>query len=127
MILFPQPDLVSVAGVRHNELALRHPRESTFWQRIARRFEFENVPDGPHRVSAVWVPSGDLFLYNRDAGSKTGKARIYLRPRPRPQVSRRMPLQLQELRVGQLVEVLSLAGTQPTLYEPELQMSTEAR
>src|SRR5579863_1890940 len=55
-------DLVSVADVRHNELVFRHPRKSTFWQRIARCFEFENVPDGPHPVSAVSVPSGTHLI-----------------------------------------------------------------
>jgi hypothetical protein len=30
-------------------------------------------------------------------------------------------VQLQELRAGQLVEVLSLTGTQPALYEPVIQ------
>jgi len=73
MILFPQPDLVSVAGVRHNELALRHPRESTFWQRIARRFEFENVPDGPHRVSAVWVLRETYFSTTEMRARRQGR------------------------------------------------------
>ena len=55
-------DLVSVAAVRHNELALRRSHKSTFWQRIARCFEFEKVPDGSHPVSAVWVPSGTHLI-----------------------------------------------------------------
>ena len=129
-------DLVSVADVRHNEVALRQPSKSTFWQRIARYFEFENVPDGSHPVSAVWVPSGahlilrgiPTFLQQR-YGLEEEEGAIYLRPDSQDGTSRGelrfnngALLQLQELRVGQLVEVLSLAGTQPTLYEPELQM-----
>jgi hypothetical protein len=129
-------DLVSVADVRHNESALRHSGKSSFWHRITRCFGFENAPDSSHPVSPVWVPSGTYlilkgiptFLQQR-YGLEEEEGAIYLRPDTEDGTSRGglrfnngALIQLQELRVGQLVEVLSLAGTQPTLYEPELQM-----
>jgi hypothetical protein len=129
-------DLVSVADIRADEWASGHPRKSTFWQGIARGFECENVPDGSHPVSAVWVPSGTYlilkdipkFLQQR-YGLEEDEGAIYLRPDAGDGTSggelrfnNGALVQLRELRAGQLVEVLSLAGTQPTLYEPELRM-----
>ena len=110
---------------------------STFWQGIARCFESENTSDGSPPVPVVWVPSGtylilkDLprFLQQR-YGLEEEEGAIYLRPDAGDGTSggelcfnNGALVQLRELRAGQLVEVLSLAGTQPTLYEPELQMT----
>jgi hypothetical protein len=129
-------DLVSVADIRSDEWACSHPRKSTFWRAIARCLEIENAPDDSHPVSAVWVPSGTYlilkeipkFLQQR-YGLEEEEGAIYLRPDTEDGTSRGelrfnngALVQLRELRAGQLVEVLSLAGTQPTLYEPELQM-----
>jgi hypothetical protein len=129
-------DLVSVADIRHDELPFKHYGKTTFWQRIARCFEFKNVPDGSHPLWAVWVPSGTYLILRaiptslqQRYGLEEEEGAIYLRPDTQDGTSRGelrfnngALVQLQELRVGQLVEVLSLAGTQPTLYEPELQM-----
>jgi hypothetical protein len=51
------PDLVSVADIRERDLTHRHQHKRTLWQRI--RHSLENISDGSHPVSAVWVPSGD--------------------------------------------------------------------
>ena len=129
-------DLVSVADIRQNKSAFRHSGTSTFWQRIRRCFELENAEDSPHPVSPVWVPSGTYLILKgiptslqQRYGLEEEEGAIYLRPDTEDGTSRGglrfnngALIQLQELRVGQLVEVLSLAGTQPTLYEPELQM-----
>lgn len=127
-------DLVSVADVRFRDWTLRQSRKRTFWQRIAHRSE--SLPDGPHPVLAVWVPSGThLILKGIPAslqqryGLEEEEGAIFLRPDTEDGMSRGelrfnngALVQLQELRAGQIVEVLSLAGTQWTLYEPELQM-----
>ena len=129
-------DLVSVADIGADEWSRSHPRKSTFWHGIARCFESENAPYGSPPVLAVWVPSGtylilkDLskFLQQR-YGLEEEEGAIYLQPDAGDGTSggelrfnNGALIQLRELRAGQLVEVLSLAGTQPTLYEPELQM-----
>jgi hypothetical protein len=129
-------DLVSLADVRDNELALRPSRKSTFWQCIARCFEFENVPDGSHPVPAVWVPSGTHLILTgvptslqQRYGLEEEEGAVFLRSDTENGTSQGelrfnngAVVQLQELRAGQVMEVLSLAGTQPTLYEPQLQM-----
>jgi hypothetical protein len=62
-------------------------------------------------------------------GLEEEEGAIFLRPdtqddssRGRLRFNNGAVVQLQERRAGQLVEVLSLAGTQPTVYEPELQV-----
>jgi len=127
--------LVSVADVRYGRLTIRHPRcKRTFWQKLLRCFE--NVSDGSHTLSAVWVPSGTHLILKgipsslqQRYGLEEEEGAIFLRP-DRQGGSSRGELrfnngglvQLQELRAGQLVEVLSLSGTRPTLYESEFQM-----
>jgi len=51
-------NLVFLANVRNTELALRHPRKSTFAPKSARFSKFENVPEVSHPVSAVMGLSG---------------------------------------------------------------------
>jgi len=127
-------DLVSIADVWRHKLALSPPGKSTFWQRITRLFK--NAPDGAPPVSAVWVPSGTHLILKsiptslqQRYGLGEEEGAIFLRPdtaegrlRGGLRFNNGALVQLQELRAGQLVEALSLAGTQPTLYEPELQV-----
>jgi len=127
-------DLVSLADFRPNGWALRRPRKRNFWQRIVHCSE--NLPDRSHPVSAVWVPSRTYLIVKaipsslqQRYGLEEEEGAIFFRPdtqddssRGRLRFNNGAVVQLQELRAGQLVEVLSLAGTQPTLYEPELQM-----
>jgi hypothetical protein len=129
-------DLVSVADTRHNELAPKLPRKRTFLQRIARCFESEVACEGSYPVSAVWVPSGTYLILKgipaslqQRYGFEQEEGAIYLRPDSQGggshgelRFNNGIQVPLHELPIGQLVEVLSLAGTQVTLYEPELQM-----
>lgn len=126
--------LVYLADVPHDELAISPPRKSTFWQRIARCFQ--NVAEGSHPISAVWIPSGTHLILKglpsslqQRYGLEEEEGAIFLRSDTQDGTSRcelrfnnGALVPLQELRVGQLVEVLSLAGTQPILYKPELLM-----
>lgn len=138
LVLYSVPtgvlDLMSVADVGHSNLTDSLPRKRTFWEKITHLFE--NIPDGSHPFSTVWVPSGaHLILKGISAplqqryGLEEEEGAIFLRPDAQDGTSRGelrfnngALIQLQELRAGQLVEVLSLAGTEPMLYELELQM-----
>jgi hypothetical protein len=127
------PDLVSVADIRERDLTHRHQHKRTLWQRI--RHSLENISDGSHPVSAVWVPSGTHLIVKgipssiqQRYGLEEEEGAIFLRPDTQDHSSRGKLrfnngalVQLQELRAGQLVEVLSLTGTQPALYEPVIQ------
>jgi len=128
-------DLVSVADVREWELAVKRSRNGTLWRRIAHCFE-SVVPGETHPVATVWVPSGThLILKNiptslqQRYGLEEEEGAIYLRPDAEDgkfggelRFNNGALIPLQDLRVGQLLEVLSLAGTQPMLYEAGLQM-----
>jgi hypothetical protein len=82
------------------------------------------VPSGTHLILKS-IPTSLQQRY----GLEEEEGAIFLRPdtaegslRGGLRFNNGALVQLQELGTGQLVEVLSLAGTQPTLYEPELQV-----
>jgi hypothetical protein len=123
--------LASVTDVRRREPKVN---EGGFWQRIRRCFQKADrgstpilpvcVPSGAHLI-LTGIPGaiqqrygledeeGALFV---EAGTGANGHRDELR------FNNGVQVRLQELGAGQLVEVLSLAGTNPALYEQELQM-----
>lgn len=127
-------DLVSQADVRNTGVTLRQARKRTFLQIIAHRLE--NFAEGCHPVAAVWVPSGTYLILKeiptslqQRYGLEEEEGAVFLRPDSEGGTSQGelrfnngALVQLHELCMGQVMEVLSLAGTQLTLYEPELQM-----
>jgi len=115
---------------------MRHQREvpkGGFWQRIRRRFQ--DVPASSH-PPPVCVPSGAHLILKGIPGSIQQKygledeeGAVFVQTstevsgyRDEVRFNNGVQIRLQELRAGQLVEVLSLAGTHPILYEQELQM-----
>jgi len=126
-------DLVSVADFRYCDLTLRQPRKRTFVQRILH--SFESVADASHPVTTVFVPSGAYLILKgiptslqQRYGLEEEEGAVFLRCDSRDGTGGELRfnngalVQLQELGIGQLMEVLSLAGTHPILYELELEV-----
>jgi hypothetical protein len=123
--------LASITDVRH--LA---PEVSTgnFWQRIRRRFQ--DAEGGSNPIPPVCVPPGAHLILKGIPGAiqqryglqdEEGALFVQISAgvsgyRDELRFNNGVQIRLQELRAGQLVEVLSLAGTHPALYEQELQM-----
>lgn len=109
------------------------PKEG-FWQRITCRFQ--DVPSGSHPVPPVCVPSGAHLIRKGIPGSMQQKCGLESEEgavlvhtstavsgyRDELRFNNGVQIRLEALRTGQLVEVLSLAGTHAVLYEQELQM-----
>ena len=121
--------LASITDVRR--LEPKTPKGS-FWQRIRRGFQ--DADGGSNPVPPVCMPSTP-YPEGHSGGDSTeirrGRRGRYLFVKISTEVSgytdelrfnNGVQIRLQELRAGQLVEVLSLAGTHPDLYEQELQM-----
>ena len=94
------------------------------------------LPASSHPVPPVCVPSGAHLILKGIPGSIQQKygledeeGVVFVQTstevsgyRDELRFNNGVQIRLQELRAGQLVEVLSLAGTHPVLYEQELQM-----
>ncbi len=123
--------LASLQDVRRHE---REVPKASFWQRI--KCCFQDVPVTEDPVPPVCVPSGAYLILKAIPGSIQQKyglegeeGAVFVQAstavngyRDELRFNNGIQIRLQELRAGQLVEVLSLAGTHPVLYEQELQM-----
>lgn len=119
--------LASVEDVRRYE---QEVSSGSFWQRTRRRFQ--HVPD---RSLPVCVPSGAYVILKGISGAiqqkyglESEEGAVFLQTATEVDGSRSevrfnngVQIRLRELRAGVLLEVLSLARTNPALYEQELQ------
>ena len=122
-------DLASITDVRR--LAPKLPAGS-FWQRIRRCFQAAD--GGSNSVPPVYVPSGAYLILTAIPTAIQQRYRLedeegalFIETRvsghwDELRFNNGVQIRLQELGAGQLVEVLSLAGTHPALYEQELQV-----
>jgi hypothetical protein len=129
-----QLGLISVNDFRRNGRTPGGSQNGTLWQRIVQCFA--KVPDRSHPAQAVWLPSRTYLIVKGIAsalqqryGLQEEEGAIFLRTETQADSSpgelrfnNGAVVPLQELRTGQRLEVLSLAGTHPTLYEPDFQV-----
>ncbi len=129
--------LASLADVQRSQMTWRSTPQGSIWQRLKRLFS--DVPQDSHPIGAVFLPSGAHVILKALPGSvqqryglEDVEGAIYVQAGTEDDAdwafrfNNDAQIQLQEFRSGQLIEVLSLAGTFATLYEPESQTVTTA-
>lgn len=107
------------------------PARCNFWHRIVQNIK--RLSGRSHPIETVILPSRTYLILKgiparlqHRYGLESEEGAMFLRP-DHPEITERCGLlfnngafvQVNELGAGQQVEVLSLAGTQLTLYEPE--------
>lgn len=127
--------LAAMADIRREEVSSREAVRS-IWQKVKRYFA--RVPPDCHPIPEVYVPSGTYLILRaipgyiqQKYGLQKEEGAIFLQNGAAGSDSLRFnndtQVRLDELRLGQPVEVLSLAGIHPVFYEPELEMQASLR
>ena len=124
--------LASITDIGHNDLARSETPKGSVWNRI--RCWFQDTPSCA--IPAVCVPPGAHLILKaipaciqQKYGLESEEGATLVQTNAEPNTYRDALLfhngaqiRLQELRSGQLVEVLSLAGASAMPYEREFQM-----
>ncbi len=124
--------LALIADVRLNQSRLEQTQRFSFWSRLLRRFQ--SAPQISKPIPAVSVPTGAHVILKGISGSLQQKygleereGAVFLQGTdetnqyPVLRFNNGAEIRLPELRAGHSIEVLSLAGTHPILYEPQFQ------
>lgn len=125
--------LASVAEIRCSQLTLAQAPGPTLWQRIQSFFQDDPADS---KICAVCIPPGAHLILKsipramqQRYGVEEEEGVVFVQLsaevnsyRDAIRFNNGSDVRLQDLREGQPVEVLSLAGARPALYERELQV-----